>query len=311
MKRYGNLIYWLLTIILMAIPIMADFVRMGFSSDFFSDPGYWLGVLSVQIPIVVIMFVSRSHGEMKERQTNKEYNEYRETVQRGYARINTDGKSKAFEDYVAADSRRRRLTAYTTRIRAKIAAVAGRITRTENAAKRREMRLRDIARRRRSEEKERNPIYMFVAFIRENRLRKLQQKREYYEARLAAAEEEIDYLRVRHIPITVSMIFGDAEKVRAREDDIRTHKGRSIATLVMTKALGIVAFGVLATSSVVFDFSGDTISIIYKAVIKLAQMVISVYFGLLGGRQYVRDDLINSYRKKVTYIQQFLDKTSA
>lgn len=311
MKKYGNLIYWLLTIVLMAIPIMADFVRMGFSSDFFSDPSYWLGILSVQIPIVVIMFVSRSHGEMRERQTNKEYNEYRETVQRGYAKINTDGKSRAFEEYVAADNRRRKLSAYATRLKARIAAITGRMTRMENAAKRREMRLRDIARRRRSEEKECNPVYMLIAFIREGKLRKLQQKREYYEARLAVADEEIDYLRVRHIPITVSMIFGDAEKVRAREDDIRTHKGRSIATLVMTKAVGIVAFGVLATSSVVFDFSGDTVSIIYKAVIKFAQMVISVYFGLLGGRQYVRDDLINSYRKKVTYIQQFLDKTSA
>lgn len=310
MKK-GNIIYWVVTLVLMAIPIFTDFVRMGFSSEFFTDVEYWLGVIGVQVPIVLLMFVSRSHGEYKEKDANTEYAEFKDTVQRGYMRINKDGQSKAFAAYVDADNLERKLAAYTTLLEGRIAAVTGKITRIEDAEKRREMRLTDLSVRREREVKEHNPVYMLLGAWRKSRLRRAGQKKRYLEARLLTAQRDIRHVKVKYAKITVGGIFGNAEKVRTEELDISTHKARSMAVMIVTKAIGIAAFGVLATSSVIFETSTDVVSIAYKTVVKLAQMVVSIYFGLMAGRQFVRGDVIDSYRKRVTYIQQFFDRKTS
>lgn len=310
MKK-GNIIYWVVTLVLMAIPIFTDFVRMGFSSEFFTDVEYWLGVIGVQVPIVLLMFVSRSHGEYKEKDVNAEYAEFKDTVQRGYMRINKDGQSKAFAAYVDADNLERKFAAYTTRLEGKIAAVTGKITRIEDALKRREMRLTDLSVRREREVKEHNPVYILLGVLRRNRMRRAEQKKRYLEARLSTAQGDIRHVKVRYAKITVGGIFGNAEKVHAEEYDISTHKARSVAAMVVSKAIGIAAFGILATSSVIFETSTDIVSIIYKTVVKLAQMIVSIYFGLMAGRQFVRSDVIDSYRKRVTYIQQFFDRKTS
>lgn len=306
MKK-GNVIYVCVTLVLMAIPIFTDFVRMGFSSDFFTDAEYWLGVIGVQIPIILLMFVSRSHGEWKEKDTNTEYAEFKDTVQRGYARINTAGQSKAFAAYVDLDNMARKLSAYVSRLEGKITAVAGKITRAEDCLKRREMRLTDLTLRRGRDVKERNPLYMLLCAFWRDKIRRSEQKKRYLETRLSTAERDVRHVKVRYARITVSGIFGNAEKTHAEEFDISTHKGRSLAAMVLSKAVGIAAFGILATSSVVFEKNADVVSIIYKTVVKIAQMIVSIYFGLIAGRQFVRSDLIDSYRKRVTYLQQFFD----
>lgn len=307
MKK-GNVIYVCVTLVLMAIPIFTDFVRMGFSSDFFTDAEYWLGVIGVQIPIILLMFVSRSHGEWKEKDTNTEYAEFKDTVQRGYGLINnTAGQSKAFAAYVEADNMARKLSAYVSRLEGKIAAVAGKITRAEDCLKRREMRLTDLTLRRGRDVKERNPLYILLCAFWRDKIRRSEQKKRYFEARLSTAERDVRHVKVRYARITVSGIFGNAEKAHAEEFDISTHKGRSLAAMVLSKAVGIAAFGILATSSVVFEKNADVVSIIYKTVVKIAQMIVSIYFGLIAGRQFVRSDLIDSYRKRVTYLQQFFD----
>lgn len=310
MKK-GNIIYWVVTLVLMAIPIFTDFVRMGFSSEFFTDVEYWLGVIGVQVPIVLLMFVSRSHGEYKEKDANTEYAEFKDTVQRGYMRINKDGQSKAFAAYVDADNLERKLAAYTTLLEGRIAAVMGKMTRIEDALKRREMRLTDLSVRREREVKEHNPVYMLLGAWRKSRLCRAGQKKRYLEARLSTAQRDIRHVKVKYAKITVGGIFGNAEKVRTEELDISTHKARSMAVMIVTKAIGIAAFGVLATSSVIFETSTDVVSIAYKTVVKLAQMVVSIYFGLMAGRQFVRGDVIDSYRKRVTYIQQFFDRKTS
>ena len=306
-----TLIYWLMTVVLLVVPILTDFIRLGFETSFFTDVSYWMNVFTSQIPVVIVMYASRSYAKIKERTGNTEFQELHQTVRNGYAVINKERQSERFSEYVAADDRRRKLTAYITRLSEKIAKHEGVIARIENAAERRVIRLTDLSRKRGREVKERNPIYIILAAIRANRITRHRQKIRYLEQRKEAAPREIDFIRVRYIPITVSIVFGEIEKSRTAESDLRAHESRDLTIMTVSKVATIVAFGVMATSSAIFDFNGDTVSIIYKAIVKVAQMATSVLFGQLAGIQFVRGELINSYRKKVTYIQQFRDKTSA
>ena len=105
--------------------------------------------------------------------------------------------------------------------------------------------------------KEHNPVYILLGLWWRNRIRRAEQKKRYLEARLSTAQRDIRHVKVRYAKITVGGIFGNAEKVHAEEYDISTHKARSVAAMVVSKAIGIAAFGILATSSVIFETSTD------------------------------------------------------
>lgn len=316
--KWQTAIYWILMVVFTAVLVLTDFVRMGFDTNMFSDVSYWLNVASVQIPIVLMTFVARSHAKAKEIQDNTELQERRDTIRRGYGKINKNALVVVFSDYVRLDDRRRKLEAYTSRIKARIAAVTAKLTRLENVTKRRQIKLTRKARERGEEIAERNPLFMVLSYIREARSEHLGDKLDALNAQLASAEEDIEFIRVRYIPITPSIIFGDAERAHVEETDLRAHESGQVITMLVTKVILIVLFGMLATSTVVFNIEGDVVGILFKTAIKLGQVCFSIYCGTQTGRQYVRGELMNSYRKRETYIQKFFtekgisdEKTSA
>ena len=301
-----NIIYVFVTLVLIVIPIMTDFVRMGATSDFFTDTSYWLGVLGVQIPVILLLFTTRENSKARERMTNEVYTGLRKTLDTAYIMINHNHKSEQFDNYVAADNRLRKLNAYKTALNGKIARLTGKITDCDNFFKRRAIRLKDRAKG--QEVKERNPFYMFVSWIKANKKIRAEQKKEYFMEKLSRADEEIDYLRVKHVPISTAIIFGETKKTHERDDDMRIHESGEVIVLIITKIAGLVLFGIIATSSVVFDIQGDVVSIVYKSVVKLMQMLVSIYFGNISGVEFVRGEVINQTRKRVSYVQQFLDR---
>ena len=297
-----DVIYWIAMVLLMLIPIMTDFVRASFSTELFTDPSYWLGVVGVQVPIVILMFTSRTHGKAVEKLKNETYIKYRETITRSYIEINTRGLSQVFDAYVAEDDRMRKLNAYRDKLNRKIERYENKYEKHEDGIKRRTVRLEE------REREEGNPIFMLLALWHGWRMREIRQKIIRRQERIEKADARIKYLRVRYIPITTGIIFGELGRSKAKDEDLRIHERGEIATLLATKVLGIVAFGVLVTSSVVFEMRGDWVSIVYNAVVKATQMVISIYFGTTGGQLFIRGEVLDRMRKRVTYLQQFFDK---
>lgn len=296
-----DIIYWVTMLALMVIPIMIDFVRMDMSTTFFSDASYWLGVIGVQVPVLLLMLVSRTHAKMKEKQENEQYIELKNTIAKGYAAINIKRLSEEFESYVKADDKARKMKAYTNKLNGRKARVDAQITRFDNAVKRCQYKLTA-----RNRAKDRNPITRWI--LRENKKTALEQKRDLLQSLIDKADEHISFIRIRYVPISTDMIFGEAEKQHADDLDLRAHEGGEIMQLLITKALGIILFSIAATSFVVFDIQGDVVTIVYKGVVKLMQMIMSVYYGNLAGAEFVKGELMNRTRKKVSYLQQFIDK---
>lgn len=301
--RKRNIIYIAAMIILMVIPIMVDFVRVDISSTFFTDASYWIGVIGVQLPVVLLMFVARSHAKAREKTGNKQYVELKDTIIKSYGVINNKGLSEAFETYVRQDDRERKLNAYKTKLGKKKNRKEAKLLKFDNTVKRREF---VRARKKKVREKEYNPWYLWT--LRAGKRKALEQKKESLEELLKNAEKNVDFVRIRYVPITTNIIFGETKKRAKNDSDMRVHEGGEVLTMIATKALGIVLTSLVVTSFVQFEMYGDVLAIVYKAVITLMQMIMSIYFGTLAGSEFVRGEMMNVARRKVSYIQQFLDR---
>ncbi len=298
-----NIIYIAAMLILMVIPIMVDFVRVDISTTFFTDASYWVGVIGVQLPVVLLMFVSRSHAKAREKTGNKQYTELKDTIGKSYAVINNKGLSETFESFVKRDDRERKIKAYVTKLGVRKARVESKLLSFDNAVKRREfVRSARIKKR----ETERNPWYKWT--LRPGKRKALEQKRDRLQELIDSAENNIDYVRIRYVPITTNIIFGETKKRAENDSDMRVHESGEIMTMIGTKALGIVLSSFVVTTFIQFEMYGDVIAIVYRAVITLMQMIMSIYFGTIAGTEFVRGEMMNVARRKVSYIQQFLDK---
>lgn len=292
MKNLKMIALSLMIVLVTVFSVLLDFMSISYSSSLFTDVSYWANVFSVQIAVIMIIFVARSLAKDREMKTNGEYAALTASLHQIYADLSARRLNTAFKEYIAADNRARKLQAYTGRINRKLRWCKRCLSRKENRVRR-----RLVKKRIREEITVSEQLSRVGKRIRE-RIAELQDLLEH-------AEADIEYLRVRVVKVNYSVIFGDIREKKEEEADLYTHESRSIVGLLLTKIAGIFAFGVIATSFVVFDTKAYALAVVYKAIVKVVQIIFGIYTGYVAGQTFVRGDLCGKLRKRLDYVRVF------
>ena len=273
-----------LIILVTAFSVLIDFINAQFSTSIFTDISYWLNTLSVQVSVIVLIFVSRSLAKEKE--------------QNAYVTVNADNLNGAFKEYIAADNHARKLKAYLIKLNAKAVVYKDKIKRMELKKGRCDVRAKALGK------VARGPLYSLICAG----IRRAESKLAFWEEKIERAPEEVDFVRhVRYAKYSYSIIFNDAKERANEEDDPSVHEARDIAAILFTKALGIFAFGIIATSYIVFDLAFSW-GMVLKALVKLLQIVFGLYTGGVAGQDFIRHKMCAKLTIRANYVKQFMEK---
>lgn len=287
----------LMIILVAAFSLLVDFISAEFSTTLFTDVTYWANTFSVQLAVIVLIFVSRSLAKERERGTNPVFRELQEAIRQAYITINSDNLNGAFKRYIEADNRERKLKVYRARLSAKAVRYSDRIKHCELLKGKAQVR---------AEARGRAPKglpYRLMLL----RLSRAENKLAFWNGKLERAENEVDFVRVRFVKFSYSILFNDAREREREEDDPAMHEGRSVAAIFFTKAVGIFAFGIIATSYIAFDIAFSW-GMVLKALIKLLQIVIAIYTGTVAGQDFVRQTMCAKLTIRCNYVKQFMEK---
>lgn len=293
MKNLKTVALSLIIILVTAFSVLLDFMSISYSTSLFTDLSYWANIASVNIAIMMIIFVSRSLAKDRECKTYAEYKNLTESIRSAYKGLNDNRLNTALKQYIQADNRARKLKVYTEKLNRKIYKKNQVLKRKENAVRR-----RLIKSNVRDESKIKSRIDQVG--------RKTREQLFELEERLNHAEKDVEFLRVRGwTKVTYSVIFGGVEEKEKEEADLCTHESRSVAALALSKFAGIVAFGIVATSFIAFDVKAFSIFTVYKAILKVLQIALGIYTGYVAGQTFIRQNLCGKLRKRLDYVRVF------
>lgn len=290
-SRMKMLTLALMIILVTLFSVLIDFITAEFSTSIFSDVSYWLNTLSVQVSVVVLIFVSRSLAKEKERGTNNLFKTMTEAIQQAYVTLNRDNLNGAFRDYIAADNRARKLKVYRAHLSAKAMKYSDRIKRLELALGR-------------AEYKKKSGLRFAVL---ERRLARAKNKLDFWTLKIERAEDDVDFVRIKYIKYSCGIIFNDAQERASEEDDPAAHEGRDVAHILLTKAIGIFAFGIIATSYLAFDIAFSW-GMVLKAIVKLFQILLGLYTGTVSGQDFIRQTMCAKLTIRCNYVKQFMEQ---
>lgn len=277
--------------------VLIDFINAKFLTEIFTNAAYWINVVSVQSAVMVLIFVARSLAKEKEMSANKLYATLQDALQNAYASINSCNLNGTFRDYIAQDNRARKLRTYKEHLSAKIAKYADKARKNELI----KGRIETIARTKKK------TAHGFRYNLCKKKITVALEKKLFWEEKLAHADEDIDFIKIRFVKYSYSIIFNDSKDREAEEDDPATHESRDIIAILLTKGLGIFAFGVIATSYIVFD-TVFSIGMVLKAVVKLLQIVLGLFMGAVAGQDFIRHKMCAKLTIRANYVKQFMEK---
>lgn len=296
-----KLVALVLFIILSTIfSILIDFIAAEFSTSVFTNAAYWLNVISVQFAVTILLFASRALYKEKERNINETYLSLQKNLQNAYVTINDRDLNGKFKEYIAEDNRARKLKHYREKINAHIAKYEDKIKRYDLHKGRIEKKFKE------QNKAARGIKYNLTLF----KIKRTEDKRDFWKDKFERSEEEVDYVRVKHIKYSYSIIFNDAKEKESEENDPYAHEGREVLFMILTKGISVFAFGVIATSFVVFDLSFSW-GMVYKAVVKLFQIVLGLYTGAIAGQEFIRCKMCAKLTTRFNYVKQFMEKRNA
>ena len=282
-----------------------------FSYQILLDPNYWIAQVVTQIPIVIIILVMRSLYKQREGEKNTDVLNAKKIIDRAYVTIHTSTiYLNTFKSYVAADNRARKLEVYLGSIERKLLKQENIITHINSVIEQHKHRDELKAEKRRiltgRDTKKSSLLWRVRTAYYSARLATATTKRTLYESQKTKAEEVIDFVKVKYNAVSYATLFTDREKVQADTRDLTIHEGRDVGTLIGTKILGIVAVGVLFSSTFVFNMEGGALDIVYSIVFKLLQTALAIYTGATSGTMFIRDEVLLRLKLRVTYLQEFL-----
>lgn len=282
----------LFILLVTAISVLIDFIGASFSTSIFTNVTYWLNVASVQSGVTILIFAARSLYKEKEMRTNETYLFLKDNIRNAFVTINQRNLNGAFRDYIATDNRERKLKIYREKINGKISKYADDIKKLE-------------LKKGRIEYKHSNPkslIYKMVL----SKISKKQDKKNFWEGRFERSEKEVDFVKIRYVKYSYSIIFNDDEEQEKEEGDPTLHEWRDISRILLTKGLSVFAFGVIATSFIVFDFTFSW-GMVYKAFVKVFQILLGIYTGATDGQTFVRKKICSKLTTRYNYVKQFME----
>ena len=222
------------------------------------------------------------------------------SLSEAFLSLNAQNLNGTFRAYIAEDNRARKLAAYLAKLNAKKARCDDRAARLGFRIRRIEIRAQDRQR------VPRGVRYKFLCALK----KRAEDKSAFWQKKIDRAPKEVDYVRVKFVRWSYGVIFSDAEGKAKEEDDPATHEGRDVASILLTKGLSILAFGLIATSYITLEFAFDAV-LIYRTLIKLMQIALGLYTGAVSGQDFVRRKLCAKLMIRFNYVKQFKEKTAS
>lgn len=299
-SRVKTLALGLLMLAVTGCTVLVDFVSAAFSTTIFTDATYWINMITMQSAVVILLFVERTVSKEKECGRNERYKMLAASLSEAFLSLNAQNLNGTFRAYIAEDNRARKLAAYLAKLNAKKA-------RCDDRAARLGFRIRRIEIRAQNRQRvPRGVRYKFLCALK----KRAEDKSAFWQKKIDRAPEEVDYVRVKFVRWSYGVIFSDAEGKAKEEDDPATHEGRDVASILLTKGLSILAFGLIATSYITLEFAFDAV-LIYRTLIKLMQIALGLYTGAVSGQDFVRRKLCAKLMIRFNYVKQFKEKTAS
>ena len=298
-SRVKTLALVLLMLAVTGCTVLVDFVSAEFSTTLFTDVTYWINMITMQSAVIILLFVERTVAKDKERERNERYKMLTASLQEAFLSLNAQNLNGTFKEYIAADNRKRKLAAYLAVLNAKKARCDDRIARLGFRIRRREIRAQD---------RQREPhgaAYRLLCALK----KRAEDKAAFWQNKIARAPEEADYARVKFVRWSYGVIFSGAEGKAKEEDDPAAHEGRDVASILLTKALSILAFGLIATSYITPEFTFDAV-LIYRSLIKIVQIALGLYTGAVSGQDFIRRKICEKLMIRFNYVKQFKEQVS-
>lgn len=299
-SRVKTLALGLLMLAVTGCTVLVDFVSAEFSTTIFTDATYWINMITMQSAVVILLFVERTVSKEKECGRNERYKMLAASLSEAFLSLNAQNLNGTFRAYIAEDNRARKLAAYLAKLNAKKARCDDRAARLGFRIRRIEIRAQDRQR------VPRGVRYKFLCALK----KRAEDKSAFWQKKIDRAPEEVDYVRVKFVRWSYGVIFSDAEGKAKEEDDPATHEGRDVASILLTKGLSILAFGLIATSYITLEFAFDAV-LIYRTLIKLMQIALGLYTGAVSGQDFVRHKLCAKLMIRFNYVKQFKEKTAS
>ena len=299
MAKNNNLLKtMLLSVVLVlvtAFTIIADFMVFSSSSSFFRNKAYWLNALTVNAAVIVIVFVARAEGKDRERRKNTRLAGLTDGIRDAYNALAKYSLNVEFREYINQDNLARKIDAYTDKWKRRRIFWQTRLTHKVNRVKRK------LAKKRvRSEETIQAKTNKVGHWYRD--------RIALCNDRIANAATDVDFLRVRYKRVSYSLIFSGEKERENAEADLAVHESRDIMALLASRVVGIVAFGVVATSVWTFDAKLFSVMTIYKALFKVLQLLLGFYTGWASGRAFVKGRLCGTLEKRLSYVRIFQEQ---
>lgn len=299
-SRVKTLALGLLMLAVTGCTVLVDFVSAAFSTTIFTDATYWINMITMQSAVVILLFVERTVSKEKECGRNERYKMLAASLSEAFLSLNAQNLNGTFRAYIAEDNRARKLAAYLAKLNAKKARCDDRAARLGFRIRRIEIRAQDRQR------VPRGVRYKFLCALK----KRAEDKSAFWQKKIDRAPEEVDYVRVKFVRWSYGVIFSDAEGKAKEEDDPATHEGRDVASILLTKGLSILAFGLIATSYITLELAFDAV-LIYRTLIKLMQIALGLYTGAVSGQDFVRRKLCAKLMIRFNYVKQFKEKTAS
>ena len=299
-SRVKTLALGLLMLAVTGWTVLVDFVSAEFSTTIFTDATYWINMITMQSAVVILLFVERTVSKEKECGRNERYKMLAASLSEAFLSLNAQNLNGTFRAYIAEDNRARKLAAYLAKLNAKKARCDDRAARLGFRIRRIEIRAQDRQR------VPRGVRYKFLCALK----KRAEDKSAFWQKKVDRAPEEVDYVRVKFVRWSYGVIFSDAEGKAKEEDDPIAHEGRDVASILLTKGLSILAFGLIATSYITLEFAFDAV-LIYRTLIKLMQIALGLYTGAVSGQDFVRRKLCAKLMIRFNYVKQFKEKTAS
>ena len=297
MKKYKTLLLIAATILTAAYTVLADFISARFSVDIFKDASYWINIISVQSAFIILILMRRTLAIDKERKENTLYTDRWEALKDAYVTLNEKDMTGTLDEYIRTDNRARKLEKYRRRLGRHHTFWLDRVRQVEILLNRMEIIAKDRGKK--------VGGFKYEHFRRA--LKKFQNKRDFWADKLARADAEVDFVRVRYIRYSQSLLFNEVEESVRESNDPSAHNARHVMFLLATKGLSIFAFGVITTSYFDFDFSWSW-GALYLGVVKLLQTVLSLYVGTVSGQSFVSETLCAKLLIRYNYVKKFMER---
>ena len=295
-KNLGGVIKLALSVIMIlcvsVFTVLSDVIKPDINTNVYTS-GYWLEVIIINGAVISVVFLMKSIRVDSGKKKNKKYRILDGTLDLAFREINKNGAANDFLLYIENDNQCAKRLAYETYLFNKKGKIVEKIQKEKSKI---------------------NNKRLLKGFeILENpntkKLIKLHSKLSFIEERVDKIDEELPFIKVKYIKITLKSIFGHGVDLTKSERDTSAHEGLFNLFIFLKRALLIFALGVftlLSAKQVKFEMSA---MFFFTIALRIFQIVLGIHSGISAGDEFVSVNLCDAFMQRVFFLQGYFDKS--